>query len=123
KAADNALKGLSPCFAQVGNQFMVSSTVELGRDLIDILDKEDRTVLHSASTRSQLYAAGLADNIKSAEDLLITNMVLNQGLSVPAARQEMKTLFELVRRLGMGEAEIHYGRNNFRLDAVWRFKE
>ena len=122
KAADIPLKGLSPCFAQVGNQFMVSSTVELGRDLIDILDKEDRTVLHSASHAAALRCgAGRQHQVCGGFTGLADGP--EPGLVGPRSAEEMKTLVELVRRLGTGEAEIHYGRNNFRLDAVWRFKE
>src|SRR6266571_7226062 len=47
-ADDGQLKGddgylrfsYSPCFAAVGNQFIAASTLELGRELVDLVKKE-----------------------------------------------------------------------------------
>ena len=119
---ENIRLTLSPCFAQVGNQFMVSSTLPLGKELIDLLDKENRSVFHGASTHMQHYAPGLANGLQSVEETLTAYMILSQGLTLSAARQECKNLINLVRRLGQAETTLHYGPNSFRLEAIWQFK-
>ena len=52
----NILYNFTPCFVAVGDQFAVSSTLELGRQLIPLLDKEKR---HGRRNSSALSAPGL----------------------------------------------------------------
>src|SRR5262249_58515479 len=57
----------SPCFAAVGKQFIISSTIELGRELIDIVSKEDVSKASPATTRMRLYSTGGADILRANE--------------------------------------------------------
>lgn len=112
----------SPCFAHVGNQFVVSSTSELGRDLIDCLVKETAEGSSPASARTEAYAAGLADNLRSAEDFLVTQAILGQALPPGEARKQIERLIQLVSGLGTLQFETRYGKSDFRFDARWLYK-
>ena len=109
----------SPCFCAVGNQFFASSTLELGHELIDLLEKEakegdDRG--DPATQVSRVYSAGGADLLESFEDVLLTQAILDQALSPEAARQQVRTFIDLVRRLGVLEREVAYEPNEVRYD-------
>jgi hypothetical protein len=111
----------SPCFCAVGDQFFASSTIELGHELIDLLEKEakdggDRE--HAAAQRTLVSSAGGADLLGSFEDVLLTQAILDQALSPEAAREQVRTFIDLVRRLGVLEREVTYDANEVRYDVL-----
>lgn len=106
----------SPCFTHVGDQFVISSSLELGRDLVDLLEKENRANTSAATTRTHLYAKGVAANLTAGEEQLLTQFVLGQGLSLKAARDQVRDLGDLIGRLGQLHLETSYGANEFRFD-------
>jgi len=119
---DNLRFNFTPCFSQVGDQFLVSSTVELGKDMIDELLKENRSSAQAASVRAHVYSGPAADSLRDSADQIVTQLILSQGVSLETAKQEMQRLTDLVRRMGQGEIDIRYGRNDFRLSALWRYQ-
>jgi hypothetical protein len=109
----------SPCFVNVGNQFVASSTLELAHALVDILEKEtsDPTPRGEAATvRSRLYAGGGAEFLQGIQDVLLTQAILDRALPLENAKAEVKTLIDLVRRLGRLDLETAYGARDFRYD-------
>jgi hypothetical protein len=109
----------SPCFCAVGNQFFASSTIELGHELIDLLEKEAKEGSDRGPTAAQqdrVFSAGAAELLQSFEDVLLTQAILDQALSPEAAREQVRTFIDLVRRLGVLEREISYGPNEVRYD-------
>ncbi|HKB36154.1 MAG TPA: hypothetical protein VKD72_06850, partial [Gemmataceae bacterium] len=111
----------SPCFAQVGKQFIVSSTIELGRELIDIVSKESASQASPATTRARLYSTGGADIMRTNQDFLLTQFVLSQALEPKAARKQLDQLIQLVDRLGVLEFDVQYGEREARLDIHVKF--
>jgi hypothetical protein len=105
----------SPCFAAVGDQFVIASTIELGRELIDLVQKEAQGPrrLDAAAARHKLYSAGGAEFLQAIEDQLLVQTVLDQALSPDEATREVKALIELVRRLGTLAIDTRYGRSDF----------
>jgi hypothetical protein len=121
----------TPTFTHVGNQFVVSSTVELARELVDLLHKEGKVgqkldeVLNairemntrdSASVRARLYSSGLASQLRAAEQQIITQFVLGQALSPAEAREQFQALLRIVEGLGNLDVQSVYGRSEHRLD-------
>jgi hypothetical protein len=106
----------SPCFTTVGNQFVVSSTMELCREVVDLLKKEPPQAIGSTSvSRTRLYAAGAAEALTAAEDQLLAQTILDQALPPNEAREQVRKFIALVRRLGtltteaaIAEKEFHY---------------
>jgi hypothetical protein len=116
----------SPCFVNVGNQFVASSTLELGRALVDILEKEtsDPTPHGAAATvRTRLYGGGGAEFLHGLEDVLLTQTILDRALPPEQARGEVKALLDLVRRLGTLDVETAYGARDFRYDVRLRMEK
>jgi hypothetical protein len=121
---DRALKGdvndirfgFSPCYVQVGNQFVASSTVELARELVDMLRAESAGRTGGLAARMKGYASGAAAQLRSIRDQLITRAVLGQAVSLERARQQVDALIDLVEHLGHADVESVYGRSDYRLD-------
>ncbi len=112
----------SPCFVRVHKYFLVSSTLELGHELIDLLEqeaKEPPAKASAASERSRLYASGGAELLRDNEDVIIAQTILGQALAPPAAKEQVRTLIDLVRRLGVVQLEERYGAQDFRYDIRW----
>lgn len=108
----------SPCFARVGDSFVLCSTLELGREMVDLLDKEAKTAgkPSPAAVRSRFYGNGGAEVLKAFEDVLTTQAFLGLALPVEDARKEVQAVLELVRRLGVLEASAVYEAKSFRYD-------
>jgi hypothetical protein len=109
--------GFSPSFVQVGDQFVVSSTVELARELVDALHREHRGKNAGASSvHTRVYASGVAAQLRAAQDQLVTQLVLGQALSPTEANEQVRALFHLVAGLGNLDIDSRYSRNSHRLD-------
>jgi hypothetical protein len=111
---------LSPCFFSVGKFFVASSTLELGHELADLLQKEQSgspAKADPATVRSQAYGRGGADFLTSVEDVLLTQAILDQALTPEAAREQVHKLLALVRKLGVVKFDSGYGDNDFHYDA------
>jgi hypothetical protein len=93
----------SPCFTRVDDQYVVSSTIDLCRELVNLLQKEGATPKRGAasSTISRLYGSGAAAYLKTIEDLLVTQTTLDQAVTPKEAREQVKMLLDLVRHLGV----------------------
>ncbi len=120
---DNNIRyNFSPCFTQVGNQFVISSTLELGKDLVDCLAKESSDV-SPATQRTYVYGTGVAANLRTAEDLFVSKAILSQALPATDAKKQIDKLVKLVERLGELRFETRYGRDDFRFDVYWKYEK
>jgi len=108
----------SPCFVRVGNQFVVSSTLELAHELIDLLEKEAKSSVKgsAAASRTQVYASGGVEILKDFEDQLMTQIILGQAVPADEARKQVQALTDLVRQLGMLQIETTYSAKEYHFD-------
>lgn len=108
----------SPCYFAVGNQFVICSTIELGKELIDILQKEAKAESKSAAatSRTRLYASGLAEVLQLFQDQLITQAILDRAVPAKEAREEVKAFVELLQRQGSVGYEVTFTEKEFRFD-------
>jgi hypothetical protein len=119
---DNNIRfNFSPCFTHVGNQFVIASTLELGKDLVDCLIKETSAGASPATQRTHVYGSGVAANLRTAEDLLVTQAILGQALPAADAKKQYENLVRLVERLGQVNLETRYGPQEFRVDIRWQY--
>jgi hypothetical protein len=120
QAEQNPLANLvSPCFAMVGDQFFVASSLELGRELVDLLQREARnrhTGPADVSVQSRVYGAGGADFLETIQDQLLAQAVLNQALSPGEAQQQVRRFIAWVRGLGNVEFQVRYAAQEFQVD-------
>ncbi len=91
----------TPCFTRVGDQFVVASTVSLCRELVDLLQKERTSSRGDTSTaQRRFYGTGAAAYLRTIEDLLRTQSMLDSAKTPSEARQDVKGLLEAIQRLG-----------------------
>jgi hypothetical protein len=108
----------SPCFTRVGNQFILCSTLDLCRELIDLLQEEAKKPIPETTTRtrSRFHAAGVAALLTDLEDQLITQTILNQAVPPDEAKEQVKAFLALLRHLGTVTLEGQFQDNEFHLD-------
>lgn len=106
----------SPSFVRVGDQFVVSSTAELARTLIDLLKREKKDAVGPPASQTQLYAEAAASALAAVEDQLFAQTVLAQALPPDEARAQVKAFTDWVRRLGRLRLESNYRDHEFRYD-------
>lgn len=113
----------SPCFAAVGDQFIAASTMELCHELADLVLKEISQDAKNpprkgspAAVRTQVYSAGGADYLRVIEDQLFAQTILDRAVSPAEAKQQVQTLVDWVRRLGVLQLEEAYGQDRWRYD-------
>lgn len=113
----------SPCFAKVGDRFVVASTSELGKNMIETLVDGPKDKGHAATTRTMLFGKGVAESLRVNQDPILVQTILSQGLPPAEARKQVLGLIDLVRRLGTVETTVVYEPNAFRLDLAWHYKK
>jgi hypothetical protein len=108
----------SPCFVRVGDQFVLCSTLELCREMIDLLKKEGTAPARGAPSteRMRFYADGTADSLISGEDALIAQTILDQAVSPEEARQQARAFAAWVRQLGTLTQSTTYTDKEFHYD-------
>jgi len=116
------LASYSPSFVTVGDQFIVTATIELARELVDIVAKEQRHVTGPITSQFQVYSRGIAASFRAGESQLRTQYVLGQALSPPEADRQVRELIGVVERLGTLEFQTRYGQNDFRYDIRLKMK-
>ncbi len=121
--AQNVRFNFSPSFVAVGDQFVMSATAELARELVDAIKAEKKRPPSKASMQTQLHAAGLVDLIRANEDATLTQLILNQALPPKAAKTELGAIVAWIERLGVLRIESTYGANDFRYDILWQAKK
>jgi len=124
--AGNIRFNFSPCFVRVKNQFVFCSTLELCHELVGLLDKESKTPGSKgrvAAVQSRVYGSGGAALIKGFQDVLVTQAVLDQAVTPEAAREQVKALVEVVKKLGVVDTEEVYEAKQFRYDFRWKMSK
>jgi len=108
----------SPCFARVGNQFMVCSTLELGHEMIDLLQKEATGAKkgENLTANHRFYGTGVAEILQIFEDQLVTQLILDQSLTPDDAKTQIRDFIGIVRRAGNASIQVEYQPNEFHYD-------
>lgn len=109
----------SPAFAKAGDQFILCSTEELCRELIDTCAKEKAPQYSPSTYVLQAYATGGAAVLRALEEQILSQAILAQGLSPDAAKEQLNAILAIVERLGSLRLEEHYGSSDFRYELRW----
>jgi hypothetical protein len=121
---DDLRYNFSPCFTRVGDQFLACSTIEFCRELVELIGKEKKTLdpRTAALPHSRIYAAGAVEYLKTIEDFIAMRATLDQSVTPQEAREQVRILFDLVRRLGVLSFGLEFKEKtteyNIRLRAV-----
>jgi hypothetical protein len=109
------LRYYSPCFARVGDQFLVCSTIELGRELIRTLQTEKK-IDGGVAVSTRLYGTGAADFLQSIEETLVSQAVLDRALTLDQAAAEVKAGLAMLRSFGPMNVSVRYDDERFNYD-------
>jgi hypothetical protein len=113
------LLNYSPCFVSVGNQFIASSTIELARELIDLIDKEGSNppmAPNTVAVRTRVFANGGAEYLRGIQDILLAQTILDRAAAPESARSQVNALIEWVRKLGVLQIEGTYNADDFKYE-------
>ncbi len=116
KSRDNGiLFNFTPCFARVNDQFILSSSLELGRDLIPLLVEEPKTnAFHFSGVPlrngtgigtitplvdSRFHWTGLTQYLSGIKKTLVTQNMLEQGNDPTEAEREVSLYLNLLEKL------------------------
>jgi hypothetical protein len=112
-----------PCFAIVGDELVVATTVELCKKLITELKSPRINGKGSpAVLRGVFSAKGAAQFLAAVPDPLVTDAVLNRGIGLDQARKEVTALVEWLKSLGEVKVELDIDPKQYKLDLVWELK-
>jgi hypothetical protein len=126
KFPDDPLKArfnYQPTFASVKDQYILASNKGLCRELIGIIQKEDRTKLASQNMQMRVYASSLGNYANIAPEQSLASTIVAQALKLGDARQQTDAAFAYLQRLGSVQLETDYTPNQFRLDLVWKTRK
>jgi hypothetical protein len=113
----------SPCFVRTDKHFIVSSTMELAAELVDLLDKEaqdPQKKFVSATRMDRLYGRGGAALLGIFRDQLLTQTILGQAATPQDAEKQVKRLIDLVGRLGVLKVSERVFKNSFHYNFEWQ---
>jgi hypothetical protein len=113
----------SPCFAAVGDQFAICSTIEFSREIISLLKKEAANpakVANSSPLCSRAFGAGAVELMQAYEDQVLGQIILDQAVKPDEGRRQMEALEQWLRRLGQVEFRSVYLDKEYRFDVEWR---
>lgn len=127
------LFNFSPCFAQVGDQFMLCSTLDLGRQIIRVLRSEKWPAADSPDKRGGLtqtaavplftdvfYWPSVATLLQGAEEQLVVQYMLERAQNLESARKQARQVTELVRSLGQLDLRLYMADEQTRLEVHWQ---
>jgi hypothetical protein len=112
----------SPCFARVGDQFLFCSTVELCRELIDLVQAEQKAPATPSPQHPQgrLASSGVARILEGVRDQLITQTILDQAVTPAEARKQVQAFIDMVRSLGSANLRVRCNENQFHFEIEYR---
>lgn len=115
---DNIRFAFSPCFFRVGDQFVAASTIELGRELIDLLQAESTTKERGSpiSSRTMVPAKGAKEFLKHYREQILTATILAQAAPLEEAKAQVEALFAMFDRIEGLAVEERYLPREFHFD-------
>ena len=119
RASDGGmLFNFTPSFVRVKNYFIVASTLDLARSLVEEVQRGTQVTSwqEAASSRQRLSFAGIRQFLAAVRPQAETQAILQSGLPPEEARRELEQLFDLLARLGTVDLAVFYEARSFRAE-------
>ncbi|VTS07230.1 hypothetical protein [Tuwongella immobilis] len=116
---ENLRYNYSPCFAFVGDQLIVASSLDLGRVLIADLQNPKGKPSQKSNMQMGFYAEGIAKLVTRAPESLITQAILSRALTIEEAKKEVEQGIAWLNRLGKIGITTEYLPKSFELSFTW----
>jgi hypothetical protein len=108
-----------PTFGAHKDQYILASNKGLFRELVSLIDKEDRSHPAPQNMRMRVYPGAASAYASGSPDQAVAAAVLGQALRVGEARRQTEALFDFARNLGTVGIETNYTDHEFRFDVTW----
>ena len=116
---DGVRFNFEPCFAVVGDELVVATTVELCKKLITELKSPQKAKPSAAVVRGRFSTKAAADALAAIPDPLVTDAILSRGIGLEDARKEVASLVAWVKSLGTVRGELDITETEYKFDLVW----
>jgi hypothetical protein len=110
-----------PCFAQVKDQYIFCTNPDLLKELVGLVQKEDRKKL-TKNMQMRLYATGIGALINASPEQLLTQTILTQAIPEAEAKKQVESLLKYLENLGTLQLETDWQANEFRFNFIWKAK-
>jgi hypothetical protein len=111
----------APCYAAVGDSFVVAGSPGMLKALIPELRKPS-VAKHPAVLRNKLYAAGGSAFLAAHPEPAITETILGQGVGLAEAKKQVADLTRWLATLGTAGIDIEHGADVVTIAAEWKLK-
>jgi hypothetical protein len=118
---DGVRFNFAPCYATVGDSFVVAGSPGMMKSLITEL-KKPSTPGHPAVWRNRTYAAGGSAFLSAHPDPAITETVLSQGVGLAEAKKQVAELAAWLGTLGTAGVTMDHGTDAFTVRLEWTFR-
>jgi hypothetical protein len=126
KFPDDPLKirfNYQPTFGAVRDQYILASNKGLFRELVRVIETEDRSTPIRPNMRMKLCASALGDYANVNPEQSLAGTILAQGLKVDEAHKQTDALFAFVRKLGTVGLQFDYSDHEFQFDLDWKTRK
>lgn len=115
----------SPCFFTCEGQFVVCSTLEQAPIIIDDLQAKSKMPSKNQTgvSVSRIYTGGIMTLLETGRQNLVTQTVLDQGVSVNDAKKQVEELFSVVRKTGGVSLDENIYPNQFEYNVRFHLKK
>lgn len=107
----------SPTCATVKNHFIIASTAELARQLIDELQRDESSRATANNIQAALNLEHLAAILADNEQALVTQNILSKGNTRAKAQSEVALILRVLRELGTAELRLTPANGMLELEA------
>jgi hypothetical protein len=112
-----------PCFAIVGDELVVATTVELCKKIVTELKNPQKAKTSSAVLRGKFSANAGGDFLAALPEPLVTDAILSRGIGLEEARKEVAALVGWIKTLGDVRVELDIADKEYKLDLMWELKK
>jgi hypothetical protein len=112
-----------PTFGAYKDQYLLASNRGLFRELVALLDKEDRSKPMSPNSQIRVYASGAGAYANAAPDQTLAATIIGQGVKVGDARKQAEALFKFLEKLGTAGFRMNFTDDQFQVDLSWKTKK
>ena len=112
-----------PCFAVVGDHWLIASTQGFCHELIGMLQKEresSQARVPASPHRLRIYSTGAAELAKMFEDQLLGQIVLDQAVKLDQAKAHVEQIMSWLRGLGTIDLHSEFQPKEYRFDVNWK---
>jgi len=123
KFPDDPLKvrfNYQPTFGAVRDQYVLASNKGLFRELVRVIETEDRSQPARPNMRIRLHASALGDYANLSPEQALASTIITQGLTVEEARKQTDALFAYLRKLGTVNLQFDFADREFTFDVDWK---